>query len=169
MRLDAVGVYERLEEIVVYHLGHHENRHKHSYEHREADRRPERSRAHILHRKCQHHSDYAAYHRTDIWYHIEYAGDEGYAYGVLEAQSRDDEHAQEVHQGYTQHLAEESGEIARDEDPDFVQGFDYLFLISVRHEGCYQVDEQAGAPDEEEGYEYHREQSHSYGTDSRCH
>ena len=107
----AARVDYGLEEIVVDDLGEAENGYADYYEHPEIHVYPEMCRAYEFQYDGQHRSDCASGQRPHIRYDVEQAGEEGDAYGCIEAHPRHKEQPEEIDDCNSAYLYHQSEKI----------------------------------------------------------
>ena len=129
-RLDAGGIYQRLEKEIVHQLSHDEDRQKQCYE------RPEMhlhtDSAEFQHRG-KYRSEHSAYERSHIRNYVHDAGDECDTDCCIQADTGKCPEAQEVKQSYAEHLYQQPDEISREKMFDITDGVYHFGLDAVRH------------------------------------
>ena len=86
-RLDAGGVYDWLIEKIINELCEAEYGYDYGRKPDEAHVQADRYSAAVFYHKCQNCSESSSQKRTDIWYDVQYACEEGDSDGCVESQS----------------------------------------------------------------------------------
>ena len=149
MGLDAVGVDEGLEDIVVDELGNDEYG-------QDYDQEDEQGHLHSVvdvEDQGHHHGQKVSDEGAEVGNDVEYAGGESHDYGQLRVHLDDEYESQAVECGYEERFEGYADEVAGQQGVDGAGGSADIVLQPVRDDGGEQVRDQTVLHEQEERYE----------------
>ena len=166
--LYAVGIYYRLEYVIVNELREDENGYKYGRISPEADIYPHRVCRIVFQYQAEESADYASCEWTYVWNDVEQSGHEGYADSHAESQAGNEMQSYRVDERHSDDFDDEPYEIAAEQSVHVFYRLSRFLRVFVVYERQYDVFEHIVIVYEEKRDEHDGEKPYAYVDDCPC-